>query len=207
VKPLHNGYRKGWQEHLLKNVLDCMAIDRIVGSSEPLQEGEDKDYNASQGDAVSSLLEGRVGVKDVKADYKRYQTLREVQIAFRRGKPVSVVELVDQRDIFWAALSDGALVSIFASDGAAASEDISGLRYFTMTMAAGATMRKDSDLICRYCIMLPRRHAGVMDDGSVAGCPQSLALNREYAIIDSRWNAYFGTTEQFKRPSIFSTYS
>jgi hypothetical protein len=206
VKPLHNGYRKGWQEHLLKNVLDCMTLDRIVGSSDPLQEGEDKDYNASQGDAVSSLLEGRVAVKDVKADYKRYQTLREIQIAFRRGKPVSVVELVDQRDIFWASLSDGTLVSIFASDGAAASEDISGLRYFTMTMVTGATMRKDSDLICRYCVMLPRRRAGVMDDGSVAGCPQSLALNREYAIIDSRWNAYFGTTEQFKRPSMFSTY-
>jgi hypothetical protein len=27
LKPLHNGYRAGWQKHLLSNALDAMALD------------------------------------------------------------------------------------------------------------------------------------------------------------------------------------
>jgi len=186
VKPLHNGYRKGWQEHLLRNVLDNMALDRILSPTDQFKEGEhNNDYDSSQGAALSSLLESKVGVNDLKADYKRYQTLREVQLAFSRGKPVSVVEFVDQRDIFFAVLSDGTLVSILVN-GAIASEDISGLKYYPMTMAAGCNIRKHDDLICRYCILLPKKYGS--------------GLNREYAIIDSRWNTYHGTVEQFHRP-------
>ena len=121
VKPLHNSYRAGWQRHLLCNVLDSMALDRIWKGVE-----EEAQY-------FTSCLNDSIGFDDNKADYKRYKGVAAIHTAFRQGQPISVVVIVGKENVVWAILQNARVVPI-TIDASEPVETIIGLSYYAMTI-------------------------------------------------------------------------
>jgi len=171
VKPLHTGYRVGWQKNLLINILDDMALER-VGSS--------------------AVCSGSFTWNDNRSDYHVYKTKIDVRSAFRRGQPMSVVQLVGDENNFWALLR-GAHEMVPITVGDRVVEHL-GMPYYNLVMESLNDIichnRYTSQEVSHYCLLLPRitQEAGVTNtDGNVTE-----SISRFNAIINSNWLCYYG---------------
>jgi hypothetical protein len=179
LKPLHCGYRVGWQKNLLINVLDDMAMERITSS-------------------IS--LSGNCNWNDTSTNYSLYKSAAEVRIAFRRQRPMSVVQVKGDTDNFWALLS-GAREMVLIAVGDVLAVDV-GLPYFNLEIASSSeltpTLRGIDKEILHYCLLLPciEQDLAINNAEGVVGG----SISGSYAIINSDWNCYFGRIDGFNKP-------
>ena len=192
LKPLHNGYRPGWQKHLLTNALDAMAFDRVMKSKNTI-DADDAPF--------SSCLNESANERNADySDYKRYKDTKEIRTAFRRGRPMSVIVISGSKDVFWAVVSrsnEMIPITLHLPSNTNIHRISLGLPYYAMKMQESPFMVRvlvSEDVISQYCIMLP-----IIEE--VAGCtPGGDGDIRNYfAIINSKWEAF--NCGEFKRPN------
>ena len=196
LKPLHNGYRSGWQKHLLSNALDAMALDRVIKSNSAAMEG-------MEATTTSCLTETGVGSWDNKSDYKRYKSKAAIRNAFRKGQPISAILLSDSCDTFWVCISNTKEMIPIQVNTDFPDQICLGLQFFPMTIPPSTTLGRDracSDVIMGYCILLP-----LIDDGAMASSLQGSPANhltRLFAVIDSKWQSLHAVNNNriFQRP-------
>ena len=153
------------------NILDDMALER-VGSS--------------------AVCSGSFTWNDNRSDYHVYKTKIDVRSAFRRGQPMSVVQLVGDDKNFWALLR-GAHEMVPITVGDRVVEHL-GMPYYNLVMESLNDIichnRCTSQEVSHYCLLLPRitQEAGVTNtDGNVTE-----SISRANAIINSNWLCYYG---------------
>ena len=196
LKPLHHGYKNGWQKHLLINALDAMALDRVTRSNSVVVEG-------MEATTISCLSETVSGCWDNKSDYKRYNSKAAIRSAFRRGKPISAVLLSDSYDTFWVCISNSNEMVPITVNSDSMDHICLGLQYFCMTIQPATTFGRDrscDDIVKGYCILLPMKEDGVV--APLFESSPSMHLTRLFAVIDSNWQSLKGINNNmtFQRP-------